>query len=679
MRKRVLSGLLVLCLVLSLAPTASAMTGVKVTKKGQVVDSITFKGVTVNAIYAPPDSISNYSSNSTYCCAAFVSKFYRQVYGVNVSNLVKNGGGPKVDKGSFSKTSAPQVGDVVHRKTSTSTHWSIVKKVDSKTVTLIEQNAWYKRSEAKARVGKTYDINDSAVTFYRYSGAGGESCNGNHTKGEYQFYEDQHPHEKYWKCANCGALFTDGSTEMVPSCTICFPPKRSETITLNPITIHDFSMYYDANGGTGEPPMEGKGTSDSSYTYTISSQKPVRSGYTFLGWSRDKDARTADYVPGSKITVTGMTTLYAVWEQNCDNGHSWTEWERAQEATCEVEGQDERACTVCGEVEIKSLPVLEHVWDDGTVTTPATETQEGTMTYTCVMCGSTRTEPIEKKTHTTHTWSQWDTVQETTCERTGKEQRVCTVCGKEETRTVDALSHHYELVEDGVDYERYRCANCGASYTEEKDGETEWINTLEKDASVGMSNFRIKNRYADDLFWDVGGRSWYHDNVATVYGMGLMKGTGDGIFSPNNNVTIAEAITLAARIHSIYHTGVESFVVYDGGNWYDPYVDYAEKNDIMKPYYIYLYTQVATREQFAHILSQALPEEELGNTVGYISFADRDDIRYIEQVRLLSGAGVITGIVEGERTYFKPTAPITRAEVAAVVGRMVQPGSRAGE
>lgn len=48
------------------------------------------------------------------------------------------------------------------------------------------------------------------------------------------------------------------------------------------------------------------------------------------------------------------------------------------------------------------------------------------------------------------------------------------------------------------------------------------------------------------------------------------------------------------------------------------------------------------------------------------------------EVRLLSGAGVINGIKEDGKTYFKPLNTITRAEVAAVVGRMAKPHQREG-
>lgn len=38
----------------------------------------------------------------------------------------------------------------------------------------------------------------------------------------------------------------------------------------------------------------------------------------------------------------------------------------------------------------------EHTYDSGTVTKDPTETEEGVMTYNCTVCGSTKTEPIEK-------------------------------------------------------------------------------------------------------------------------------------------------------------------------------------------------------------------------------------------------------------------------------------------
>ena len=78
-----------------------------------------------------------------------------------------------------------------------------------------------------------------------------------------------------------------------------------------------FTLKYDANGGTGAPASQtytATSKYEGSYTFTISSQEPTRDGYTFLGWSTNPNATTADRQPGGSIVVTGTTTLYAVWE-----------------------------------------------------------------------------------------------------------------------------------------------------------------------------------------------------------------------------------------------------------------------------------------------------------------------------------------------------------------------------
>lgn len=183
--------------------------------------------------------------------------------------------------------------------------------------------------------------------------------------------------------------------------------------------------------------------------------------------------------------------------------------------------------------------------------------------------------------------------------------------------------------------------------------------------------------YAPDLFWDVKGTDWFYNNVADAYDLGLMNGTGNSTFSPQNNMTLAEAITLAARLHSIYYTGEENFPRYDGGNWYDPYVNYARDKGIISENYAY--TRPATREEFVHIMAAALPGEALSAITGAVTFADASDIVYNGDVRLLQRAGIINGIQENGQTYFKPWNPITRAEVAAIVTRMARPDSRIGK
>lgn len=284
--------------------------------------------------------------------------------------------------------------------------------------------------------------------------------------------------------------------------------------------------------------------------------------------------------------------------------------------------------------------------------------------------GSAPTQPPEVMPNCDkgHTFGAWKTVKEASCGVEGQRERICSVCGEKETETIAALEHVYRVDGETDEAVYYVCANCGDSYTEEKE--------LPVEDKGDIANFTAKNRYNSGLFSDVKSTDWFLENVKTTYELGLMKGTGSGTFSPGNNVTLAEAITLAARIHSIYYTGSDSFASYDGGNWYDPYVDYARENNIINTYYNY--SRPATREEFVHILVKALPEEALENIAGRISFVDSGDITYMAEVRLLSGAGVINGIKEDGQLYFKPLNTVTRAEVAAVVGRMVKPSQRVG-
>ncbi len=176
MKKRIFSLLLAVLMIVQIVPmTASAASScatvggkVKITKSNQTVESITFNGKTVNAIYRPYTKSNG--TDTTYSCAAFVSKFYRQVYGITVDHLMRQYSGPRVakGKGAFRVTEEPQVGDIIHEKTSAVTHWSIVKKVSGSKVTVIEQNAWYSKKENKARINAVYDITNPAVTCFHY-------------------------------------------------------------------------------------------------------------------------------------------------------------------------------------------------------------------------------------------------------------------------------------------------------------------------------------------------------------------------------------------------------------------------------------------------------------------------------------------------------------------------------
>ena len=94
-----------------------------------------------------------------------------------------------------------------------------------------------------------------------------------------------------------------------------------------------FSLNYDANGGSGAPAAQTYTTntaSETSYTFTIPKNVPTRKGYTFQGWSFEKNG-TASYQPGETCTLTRpkdgaiASTLYAVWEEAVPSKPEWSD------------------------------------------------------------------------------------------------------------------------------------------------------------------------------------------------------------------------------------------------------------------------------------------------------------------------------------------------------------------
>ncbi len=192
--------------------------------------------------------------------------------------------------------------------------------------------------------------------------------------------------------------------------------------------------------------------------------------------------------------------------------------------------------------------------------------------------------------------------------------------------------------------------------------------------SGSLSNFRQVNVYYAGTFHDVSASDWFDENVSRAYELGLMKGVSGDSFDPKSSVTVAEAITLAARLHSIYYTGTESFVQ-SGNNWYDVYVSYARDNNILQGSF-YHYTAPISREDFVLILANTLPERALPDILdGSIYFDDLK--RNGNEIYLLARAGIIRGVPNAFGTLdFQPDKGISRAEVAAIVTRMADPSLR---
>ena len=81
-------------------------------------------------------------------------------------------------------------------------------------------------------------------------------------------------------------------------------------ITVSGDGIERYTLSYSADGAENVPAAQ-----SGSSSFNITKEIPSRFPYNFIGWSYQKDAEKADFMPGQSITLTQNTMLYAVWSQ----------------------------------------------------------------------------------------------------------------------------------------------------------------------------------------------------------------------------------------------------------------------------------------------------------------------------------------------------------------------------
>ena len=69
-------------------------------------------------------------------------------------------------------------------------------------------------------------------------------------------------------------------------------------------------------------------------------------------------------------------------------------------------------------------------------------------------------------------------------------------------------------------------------------------------------------------FTDVSADAWYRGDVDTAVAMGVISGRSETTFAPNENITLAETIKLAAVMNSRYSGDSTNFS--NGDPWYQP-------------------------------------------------------------------------------------------------------------
>lgn len=180
-------------------------------------------------------------------------------------------------------------------------------------------------------------------------------------------------------------------------------------------------------------------------------------------------------------------------------------------------------------------------------------------------------------------------------------------------------------------------------------------------------------------FLDADESAWYGSQqqgvIKSVVQLGIMNGYTNGTFHPIGNITLSEAIKMAAVVHATCNNQTISFSASDGGKWYDAYLNYCVKNRIVSSDEYSSLDAYATRAQIAHIFAKATSDFAVVNDIDYDYISDVSErSEYADEILALYRAGILTG---DERTRaFRPSDTITRAEAAAIISRVALPTTR---
>ena len=194
------------------------------------------------------------------------------------------------------------------------------------------------------------------------------------------------------------------------------------------------------------------------------------------------------------------------------------------------------------------------------------------------------------------------------------------------------------------------------------------LNAFEKIADMG------KYTYSDLV-----SNHWAYSSIKICYDRGIMIGYPDGTFGPEDTVTWSHAVTIAARVHSAYHGNTLNTGLTGSEYWYTPYYDYCSKHGLLPntcPSVGSLDDRDISRYDLAYIFSRLLDDVDTA-AISDLKISDLSDIPsyYLASVKKMYAAGIMNGM---DNNAFNGRLSATRAEISAVVARLVVPAVRVG-
>lgn len=195
---------------------------------------------------------------------------------------------------------------------------------------------------------------------------------------------------------------------------------------------------------------------------------------------------------------------------------------------------------------------------------------------------------------------------------------------------------------------------------------------------VGGSQFPL-TRGRRPSFRDVKGRDWYSLWVDIAYNTGIMTGTGENLFEPDREVTVAEALQMAANMDSRYLGDDFHTTTHRSEPWYGEAVNYCLASGILSEGQFEDYGRQITRRELAQVFASTELARSLRsrNSLVRVIAAVRDvkpGEPGADAVYGLYSKGILTGV--DEELSFRPDSAVTRAEAAALAARLARPEQR---
>ena len=135
----------------------------------------------------------------------------------------------------------------------------------------------------------------------------------------------------------------------------------------------------------------------------------------------------------TKVDDNQHKKVCSICEREYFEAHAWDEGKVTKEPSCTEAGVKTYSCPVCGGTKTETIAALEHDWDAGTVTKEPSCTEAGVKTYSCSRCEETKTEEIAALGHS---FTNYVYNNDATTAKDGTETAECDHgCGATDTRT----------------------------------------------------------------------------------------------------------------------------------------------------------------------------------------------------------------------------------------------------